>query len=62
MPLADTPRDRALAEYTALITRYGLTWTAEVPEPAWNRLIRVLPWTTIEERRRVAGLPARANP
>jgi hypothetical protein len=35
------PREKAIAEFRALVAQYGIQWTARVPEEAYDRMRRV---------------------
>lgn len=50
-------KEEAFTVYQGLITQYGLKWTPAVPIFAWEKLAEAIPWLSIEDRRRAAGLP-----
>lgn len=52
-------RQEAIAEFRALVGRYGIQWDANVPREAYERMNAVGKVLTERDRREALGLPIR---
>lgn len=52
-------REEAMSLFRALVARYGLKWTASVPQRAYNELNRINGVLDEDDRREALGWPRR---